>query len=137
MMTVTENVTVMSMSVCNSDKLFSTTPSRNAVSRNAAISVVAPSLTEYSIPLASQQSGEFHQDKQKGHSAEKTKKKRLKVRMKKEMEPRADIPSRIGMSTEDFLKVPHRDPFVNKHILNDLKPVQLRVAMDRNNESFA
>lgn len=66
----------------------------------------------------------------------KLKKVKLKV-TKKKVEPRADIPYRVGMNPRDFAKVPHKDPFVNKFILNDLMPVRIKSAIIDNNSCFS
>lgn len=49
---------------------------------------------------------------------------------------RADITARLGMSADDFKKIPNIDPFVNKMIMNEIIPKDVKKTTRQADETF-
>ena len=49
---------------------------------------------------------------------------------------RADITARLGLSADDFKKIPNVDPFVNKMIMNEIIPTEVKKITHQADETF-
>ena len=54
----------------------------------------------------------------------------------KDKQLRADIISRLGLSSEEFKKIPNIDPFVNKMIMNEIIPSEVKKTTKKADETF-
>jgi hypothetical protein len=58
-------------------------------------------------------------------------------RIRKKVKKRADLAFRIGLSEADFQKVPNKDPYVTKALLNKIVPFDLRKATCQDNKGYS
>jgi hypothetical protein len=48
------------------------------------------------------------------------------IQGKKQRVLRADIISRLGIASQQYKKIPHMDPFINKMLMNDVIPKEVQ-----------
>jgi hypothetical protein len=60
----------------------------------------------------------------------------MKKRTKPKVQKRADLPFRLGVPSQTYDKIPNKEPFVNKAILNSLVPKFLQHDTMLDNQGF-